>query len=138
FTDTRRLHSFPTRRSSDLVQEIGIEFGNSAQDAGAVCQKNKDLQVRRPSLDALFLRLRAIALALWGAPASPKGSGWFTKFLYTTFAQPRSPRSWPASVPARAESHSRMGMPKPVLGRERTAAGSGQSGASSIVALLGG
>src|SRR5206468_4216404 len=59
------------------------------------------------------------------------------KWLYTIFAQPRRPRSWfPFADSAR--SHSRTGMPKPVLGRERIALGKGRRGASNMACLPGG
>src|SRR5437879_2771081 len=79
------------------------------------------------------------------------------KWEYTTFAQARRPR-WFAELttPARqpwgcratpplrggesmpAISHSRIGTVKPVLGREKTSSGRGQSGAWSIILLFGG
>src|SRR6266702_4930135 len=61
----------------------------------------------------------------------------FEKWLYTSFAQPRRPRSR-LPFAERFRSHSRTGMLKPVLGRERIALGKGRRGASSIALLPGG
>src|SRR5207253_9336591 len=78
-------------------------------------------QRTRPSPCPLF-RLRPIGLAL----RVPEGEGEVTKWLYTNLAHPRRPRSLFDSVPAWAESHSRIGTLKPVLRRPKTAAGRGQ------------